>query len=299
MKLEKLSHIKNILPEIIENLNLVNNGTLIRNATNYVQITNIKNFKSAISLLDNIFGLENLSVNIRKILENSVSDTEQVTQNEYTKLSKEILELKKYLLAFYTLLHSQIPDESKNSLNIKLPPINDFEDLSKVSKELHNAISKVIFNEDINGTEQIVSVENGSIWINVIVGAGALPLMGSLIWAASAVYKYILQCRVAEEHLRGLKLQHDGIENILKLQVSSIKNVIEAEAIFIQSEHFKNNEAENLEQIKNSIRIFSELIQKGAEIKPAITSPKEIKGLFPSVSPELIESRAIKKIENE
>jgi len=87
-------------------------------------------------------------------------------------------------------------------------------------------------------------------------------------------------------------------EAIAELNKASIKNVIEAEAQYIQSQFFKDNLPENLETLKNSIRIFADMIDKGAEIKPALTAGEELKSLFP-VNPQLVESKAIKQIENE
>ena len=63
-----------------------------------------------------------------------------------------------------------VPEENQYSINIKLPEIKDFDQLSNVSRDIHIALSQVLFNDEINGETKIISVENGSIWINVFVG---------------------------------------------------------------------------------------------------------------------------------
>ncbi len=90
---------------------------------------------------------------------------------------------------FLKTLNKTLPAEDINSVNIKLPPVNDFEELSDVSKKIHIALSQVLYNDEIKGQTKIVSVENGSIWFNVFVGSTALTLVASLAWSTAVIYK--------------------------------------------------------------------------------------------------------------
>ena len=72
--------------------------------------------------------------------------------------------------------------------------------------------------------------------------------------------------------------------------------MLNAEATHINSEHFQNNSPENIERIKNSIKIFSELIDKGAEIHPALIAPEQVSNLFPDIKNLLGLESKIKRI---
>lgn len=189
------------------------------------------------------------------------------------------------------------PAENSNSINIKLPPVKDFDDLANVSKEFHLALTQVLYIDEINGETKIESVDNGSIWINVLVGAAGLAVVASLVWSAAVVYKKILEGKLLAEQVRSLKIKNDSLEDILKAQKEATSALIQAEAEHIQSEHFQEKIPENLERIKNSIKLFADIIDRGAEIHPAIVAPEQVSNLFPDMKNVVgIESK-IKKLQ--
>lgn len=199
---------------------------------------------------------------------------------------------------FLNVLLMTVPEEDINSINIKLPPINDFDELSKVSREIHIGLTQLIYNEDINGQTKIVSVENGSIWLNVLVGATAVTVIASLVWASAVIYKKILEGKLLAEQVRGLKVKNDSLQDILKAQKVETDLMIQAEAEHISSEHFRENRPENIERIKNSIITFADLIGKGAEIHPALVAPENVSNLFPDPTKLIGVESKIKRIAN-
>jgi hypothetical protein len=206
--------------------------------------------------------------------------------------------LKTLLTNFLNLLLKTVPDEDPNSINIKLPPVNDFDELSKVSHQIHIALTLIVLNEEIGGQTKIVSVENGSIWLNVYLGVSALPVVASVVWAAAVIYKKIQEGRIMEQHIRALKVKNDSLEDVLKAQKAETNLMIQAEAEHIQSESFTQNAQENIERIKNSISIFADLIDKGAEIHPALVAQENVANLFPDPMKLVGLESKIKKIGN-
>jgi hypothetical protein len=58
--------------------------------------------------------------------------------------------------------------------------------------------------------------------------------------------------------------------------------VVEAEARHLERETFGEEEnPERLERIKHAIKSLQELIEKGAEIRPALLAPEQVTNLFP------------------
>jgi hypothetical protein len=119
----------------------------------------------------------------------SGSDSMILVNNDANLITSLLTNLRTLMGSFEQVLSEVLPEESKESINIKLPPVNDFDDLSKVSRDIHISLTQVIVNPEINGHTQIKSVENGSIWINVAIGAAALPVVAALVWAAAVVRK--------------------------------------------------------------------------------------------------------------
>ncbi|MCI1187181.1 hypothetical protein MON38_07090 [Hymenobacter sp. DH14] len=204
-----------------------------------------------------------------------------IQANEGASINSRLTTLKVLASNFLDVLLKTVPNEDINSINIKLPPISDFDQLSKVAREIHIGLTQLIYSDEINGETKIVSVENGSIWFNVFVGASAVSVIASLVWASAVIYKKFQEGRMLAEQVRALKVKNESLEDVLKAQKAETDMMIEAEAQHIQHEHFKNNSPETIERIKNSISIFADLIGKGAEIQPALAAPESVSNLFP------------------
>lgn len=254
--------------------------------------TVINDIKS-LNLFDGI--VESLS---KSVIFTTAKDQMIIQMQEGREIVANLTLLKTLSTNFLNVLLTTVPEEDINSINIKLPPVNDFDELSKVSREIHLGLTQVIYNEDINGQTKIVSVENGSIWFNVFVGASAVTVIASLVWASAVIYKKILEGKLLVEQVRGLKVKNDSLEDILKAQKAETDLMIHAEAVNISSEHFNKNIPENIERIKNSITTFADLIGKGAEIHPALVAPENVSNLFPDPTKLIGLESKIKKLAN-
>lgn len=271
---------------------LVSNNSLF-------QISNLKALRAIINNLDSMNLFENVTTELMDSAIFTTSNDEiRVQPNEQTVIIGQLELLKSLIENFAEVLKSTVPEESVDSINIKLPTINDFDELSKISREIHVGLTQVIFNEEINGQTRIISVENGSIWLNVLVGTTAVTVIASLVWSAAVIYKKIQEGKLLEEQVRGLKVKNESLEDILKAQKAETNLMIQAEAEHLNSEHFKINAPENIEKIKNSIAIFAELIGKGAEIHPALVAPENVSNLFPDPTKLIGLESKIKRLAN-
>lgn len=291
-----LKLIKQQLQSILKRLDwkfeTMNNGQTMHLAG----LNNIRNVINDIKSL-NLF--DSIIVSLGKsVIYTTANDQMTVQLQEGREIAANLNLLKTLSTNFLNVLMTTVPEEDANSINIKLPPVNDFDELSKVSREIHIGLTQVIYNDDINGQTKIVSVENGSIWLNVFVGASAVTVIASLIWASAVIYKKILEGRLLAEQIRGLKVKNESLEDILKAQKAETDLMIQAEAEHISSEHFRENTADNIARIKNSITTFADLIGKGAEIHPALVAPENVSNLFPDPTKLIVVESKIKKIAN-
>lgn len=294
-----LKLIKQQLQNILKRLewkgeNLTNNqGQTTMKLSGLTNIRSVVNHVRTLNLFDGV--VESLS---NSVIYTTANDQMTVQLQEGKDIVANLTLLKTLSTNFLNVLLTTVPEEDINSINIKLPPVNDFDELSKVSREIHLGLTQVIYNDDINGQTKIISVENGSIWFNVFVGAQAVTVIASLVWASAVIYKKKLEGKLLAEQVRGLKVKNDSLEDILKAQKAETDLMIQAEAEHISSEHFKKNTPENIERLKNSITTFANLIDKGAEIHPALVSPENISNLFPDPTKIIGLESKIKRIIN-
>lgn len=261
--------------------------------SNLINIRSVINDIRTLNLFDGL--VDSL---IKSAIYTTANDQMTIQAQEGKDIVSNLTLLKTLSTNFLNALLTTVPEEDINSINIKLPPVNDFDELSKVSREIHLGLTQVIYNDEINGQTKIVSVENGSIWLNVFVGASAVTVIASLVWASAVIFKKILEGKLLAEQVRGLKVKNDSLEDILKAQKEETNLMIQAEAENISSEHFRENTPENIERIKNSITIFADLIGKGAEIHPALVAPENVSNLFPDPTKLVGLESKIKRIAN-
>ena len=278
--------------------NLIWDITTTPNSSTY-ELKGLNNIREFIRTIDSMKLFTKVIDELKQsVLFTTASDSMRAQPGEAQRVEKNLSLLKELVLNFLDILLKTVPEENVDSINIKLPEVKDFDDLSKISRDIHIGLSQVILNDEIKGQTKIVSVENGSIWLNVFVGTTAVSVVASLAWSAAVIYKKVQEGKLLEQQIRGLKVKNESLEDILKAQKAETALMIQAEAEYINSQHFKENNPENIERIKNSISTFADLIGKGAEIQPAIIAPETVANLFPDSTNVLNIESKIKKLAN-
>ena len=90
------------------------------------------------------------------------------------------------------------------------------------------------------------------------------------------------EARILEKLADGLEIKNQTLEEIRKGVAEQIKLLIESEAKNLASHNFKKSDNhEQIERLKLGIKIFTDLIEKGAEVHPALKTPENVKNLFP------------------
>ncbi|AWI26823.1 hypothetical protein [Flavobacterium pallidum] len=183
-------------------------------------------------------------------------------------------------------------------LDIKLPEIQNFDDLSKVSLDFKKAIELPILDIGNGSYVKIESAESGSIWLKIGVGTiMAVNLIAAICWAAAVIRKKKAEAKIFEEHARTLELKNDALGEIVNAQNQQLKNIIESEAKSIQENNYDSNDPEVLARLKLSIATVSDLIDRGTQILPA-SDNKDVIKMFPDYSNlNLIESKTKKLME--
>jgi hypothetical protein len=183
--------------------------------------------------------------------------------------------------------------EDDTTLYVQMPKIKDLEDLSKKSKILHNAISQTILDPNIKGAIKVRAYDIGSLWIIMTVGSVlAAKLIGGLVWAAAVIRKKKIEFKTFEQHVKNLEIKTESMVDLKDAQKKQLEISLEAEAGNLVSQFYKSSNAEKIERVKYSIKLISDLMDKGVEVHPALSASKEVGDMFPDYGNiRLIESR--------
>ncbi|MCC6582233.1 MAG: hypothetical protein IT271_00875 [Chitinophagales bacterium] len=282
----KLKHFHERLDLVI---NLLNISSEILNTSkgNVFEIHGLNNFRKAIMILDELYLLqEQVNILTQTNVYKSGNDFISANQSDgssFLRLNDDLLEK---AILIRNVIKQITPEEKENSISIKLPPTKDFEELSKFSKDIHIALSQILYNDKIGGKAEITSVENGSIWLNVFLGSSAaITLIGGVVWASMVIFKKLQEGRMLEQQVRSLNIKNDSLKEIQEKQKIALNLMIESEAKLLFDENFSIEESpEQIERLKNSIDLFSKIIEKGAEIHPGLLAPESVANLFPNPS---------------
>ncbi|RYZ84415.1 MAG: hypothetical protein EOP06_18120 [Proteobacteria bacterium] len=194
-------------------------------------------------------------------------------------------------------IENQLANEQTESLAIKLPESKHLRSVVNDLDAIEKAISQVVFDPEVDGRVDVVTWEPGSLWIEIFLGsAAATTIIGSIAWAAAVISKKRQEAFLVEQYVEGLKTKNDMLKDLRLANRSMLDLQVESEAKAILQE--KRQSPERLARIQFSIKEFASLIERGAEVHPALSAPESVKNLFPGViNPIAIESR-IPRIEN-
>jgi hypothetical protein len=233
----------------------------------------------------------------KSMLFQTYSDEQYFTASDNSKITINVDKLK-IGIEFLLRYGNQI-ENPENGLFIKLPEIQNFEDLSKVSNDLKKAIEIPVIDQNDGGYVKIETAESGSIWLIISIGTlSAVNLIGAICWSAAVIRKKKAEAKIFEEHAKTLGLKNESLQTVIDAQKIQIKNIIEAEAEEIAKAHYKLNDPEVISRLKLSLNTVNDLIDRGTQILPSSDNKETIKS-FPDYSNlNLIES-AIKKLQSE
>lgn len=258
---------------------------------------NLENLRATIENLEDVEIINNEITNLKKSgLFASRKDEMYFTNQEDATIKSNIAVINNGFKLLTRMYESNIADD--DDLYIKLPELENFDDLSKISNELKRAIEIPVNEQGKGGHIKIKSAEPGSIWLLISLGAfAAVNLIGAICWAAAVIRKKNAEAKIFEEHAKTLELKNESLRIFVDAQKTQIENILESEAQQILNGHFDSENPETLQKIKLSINTVSDLIDKGTQIIPA-SDTAEVKKSFPDYSNlNLIES-TIKMLNN-
>ena len=279
---------------------LVWKETLDPTAPNQMIVSNLKNINEAAKMLD---GIELFTGDLKKYF---ASKLPLIVENETRLMYQDAVNIKTEINNVQLLISSSLnalktvsPEDQPDSISIRFPNyVKSFSDVANVSEQFETLLSQIIYHQDIsNSTIEITSVENGSMWFTALVGRVAMRIIGDVAWAACVIRKKKAEGDMAIEHVRQFKGVSDAVEILKTGLEESMKELLELEAKHIANAYYTDSHNEDVERVKNSIKMLTELIYQGAEIRPAISAQEEVKNLYPEYKNILGIVSKVKEIE--
>jgi DNA-binding TFAR19-related protein (PDSD5 family) len=262
---------------------------------------NLISLKDAVKHLSDIPFLENQVkiLNNSKLFDN-YRDEDIFTSNDNTLIQNCVTELRiglNFLLNYY--YSSNININTDDVINIKFPEIENFEDLSRLSNELKRAIEIPINESNTGGKVNIITAENGSIWLVVSLGVfSAVNLIAGICWAAAVIRKKNAEAKMFEAHAKTLDLKNSSLETLVEAQKEQVNNILNAEAEAILSKYYDHKDPETLNRLKLSVSTIADLIDRGVKILPNSES-ENVKNIFPDYNNLNLITSSIKQLKGE
>lgn len=226
----------------------------------------------------------------------SNEDTSFFNSADYTKLNGVVHRISVGLHYFVRHFEKNNRLNDEYSLTIKLPELNSFSDLSRISTDFKKALEIPLLDSKLDSDLKIITAEKGSIWLYVTIGTTVgVSLIGSITWAAAVIKRRRAEAKIFESHTRTLDLKNDMMEMYIDAQKKMLEKVLHDEAEAIATKSYSEVTPETIERLKLSISTVSDLIDRGAKILPTSNSD-DVKELFPNFKGLSMIESAIKKI---
>ena len=260
-------------------------------------IENLIRFRSFVKKMEEVNGLGEF---VQKIQQSPIFQTAEDMLELRTSEAMAILSLAHALIGRAEAIKNALENEEQpeNCVYIKLPDENDLQQMVSNLDRFRMALSQTILNKEIKGKLQVENWESGSFWLTVCVGSAvAVAVIGSLAWAAAVVTKKIQEAKIFNEFARGLSIKNDSLEDLKHGQDKMIDLMLANEAKHIEVEFYPDSsDPEQTERLKHAINTFSDLIQRGAEVHPALNAPEQVSNLFPNFQNLLAIQSKVKQI---
>jgi len=188
-------------------------------------------------------------------------------------------------------------DIDETLVAIKIPHPADLSELAKYITSIDKIFTPLLIHKKIDGQVKFKSFDKGSDWIEFITGnSTAVALVASISWAAAVIYKKTREAKIFNEYANALKVKTDSLKDMESGISKLIEEILEIETKAILKEFYDPKDHEQITRIQLSIKLLSELINKGAEVHPALNQPEKVINLFPDFKKiDSVESK-IKKI---
>lgn len=261
------------------------------------QTKNLKALRRSIYAIEDIPYISNEVNELKNSwLFQTTGDEQKITTSQSSEVGNVLKSLRIKLKTFKEIAETSKLFNSPDTILIRIPEVNSFDNLQKYANDFKKAIEVPILDKSIGGNATILSADEGSIIFYVSLGTlAAVKLIAGICWAAAVIKKKRAEANIFEHHAKTLELKNEALSVFVEAQKVQLKNILDSEATAIANNEYNHAEPETIERLKLSITTVAELINKGVQILP-VSKDEDIQKSFPDYKKiDLIES-TIKQI---
>ncbi|SDE83126.1 hypothetical protein SAMN04487996_107123 [Dyadobacter soli] len=285
-----LDEIQSLLKEAITN------PLKFNNEDNPSEVTGLYRYRIILEELRRL-GIESKTIGDFSLFLHSYpnSDLSGVDSETMKYILTRSIELRESLVAVSNFISRTFPPLDEDSLRIRLPDGNGFQDLEKYTGAFKIAFTVPLRHPQIDGTIQILRGEPGSVWLVVkVLGIGkmAYKLINDICWSGAVIWRKVLDNKMVAQEVRSYELQNDYQEMLLNAQKKLIDKLVNTEASGIITRNRIKADPEYRSQLAKSIMAMHELFIKGAEVQPSLKEADKAPEKFPDLKHlQSVESR--------
>lgn len=237
-------------------------------------LENVQALRTAIKELyeAEIIVRNDLELNIFTVIDSCMTDRLTLDSSQISVFKEELAKIKYTIKMFHDWVNRYLPDnDDDTTVNIKLPPLNQIEDLGNVTNIINKALSQSV--SEIGGEAKIKRLEYGSSWLVITVGTYmAEKLVMTLADAAFKIAQKYYGIKMMQQQYERISMGTDMLKTIKEANETIISKDIRKFAEDIEKEYYPENDRDNerIERLRVSINEMSKLIESGGEIHPSL-----------------------------
>lgn len=266
----RLSDIKRYINIAYENYNC-NSSEM---SSGLLQYKEIEGTKTAIKALAKA-GIIPINEDPYSLFASTFSNFINVDPTKHPDIKFKMQALQSTINILYEWINRYFPDdEDDTTINIKLPKLNQVDDLVKASGIINKALSQSV--AEIGGEVKIKCLDYGSSWL--IITAGTVLAAKLVMLLADAGFK------IAQKYygIKAMQQQYErynmGTETLKTIKEANEKIIATDARVLaehIEKDVYPNTDNERIERLRVSITEMSKLIELGGEIHPALISTSD------------------------
>lgn len=221
-------------------------------------------------------------------------DTISLPTNEANTFVSKLNNFKNKLTTFNEGISSVIPNQSENSISIKLPKINDLKELVEVSNKLDKIFNQLLVNNYESSEAKLQNFDTGTEWYEIFfTTATGLWLFTKVIHSVILLQRESIKNKDIQENVRLKSITNNAYEDLLSQMKELSKNEIDSikdeqiNEILSKVGTTQKDDNEYFNRVKFAIDETSKLIDKGMEFFPASTATQDVKDMLPDFTKDL------------
>lgn len=240
-------------------------------------------------------------------IEDEFHDLAEVPYHEYFDSSRkshgayQIQQLKRQIDTICNLYESMglSIEDGQAGFDVKLPAGISLDGISRCTRDLDFILNKCPIFSNIESTVSFKRTDVGSVWLTFVVcgtaALGFLEALAHLIDKAIIIRSHHLTVKEQEVRARELGLSVEMAESLTKAFTEMNEKLLDKAIQELTQEHNIDSH-EGQEQVCVAIKTLSDWMDKGLQIHPSLSTPQEVKAVFPPAERQSLQEAEIKML---